>query len=499
MRLASKGIALLAAGFAVVVAIMAWNTWRLPDAIFDLGPPRPEIVARVEAVDVGRIASRIGAAVRFPTIINDNYELDREAFLALHDWLEDTYSAAHAVLERDVVNDLSLIYRWPGRSDCPAIGFVSHLDVVPVEKATLEDWTHPPFSGIVADGFIWGRGAVDTKDNLIIIMEALESLALRGFEPECDVYLLTGHDEENGGFHGAIPSSELLNARGVRFAWLLDEGGGFSANLDGSTEPLVASITLAAQGYLTVRVIARGEAGHSSEALEDTAITRLAEALLSLRDNPFEGSLKGTAQIDVAARAAGGPLALRVMSANQWAFRPLSESIVESYGAAHFLRSTMVATVIEGGDKENSIPGTASALVNIRLHPRDTVDDALAWLKSHVNPDFISVEQHGPATPARRPAQHDGIGFSELANAIGSVMGPVRIVPSFGSGSSDASNYQALTDAAFNFEAEDDLPNGSANAHGVNERKSIDFLAEAVVIHELLIEQHGLSPATNER
>ena len=479
----------------LVTAVMAWNTWRFPDAIFDLGPPSPEIVARVEAVDIEAVAARIGAAVQFPTVINDNYELDPEPFLALHDWLEATYPASHEVLEKDVVNDLSLIYRWPGRSGCPAIGFISHLDVVPVEEATVDDWTHPPFGGVVADGFIWGRGAFDTKDNLIIIMEAFESLIQAGFEPACDVYLLAGHDEENGGFQGAVPSAALLRKRGVRFAWLVDEGGGFSANLDGSTEPLVASITLAATGYLTVKVTAKGEAAHSSTALEDTAITRLAEALIALRDHPFPGRLEGVAQMDAAARAAGGSLFLRVMAANPWAFRPLTEYVVESYGAYYFLRSTMVATVIEGGEKENAIPGTASALVNIRLHPRDSVEDAIAWVESQVNSqvnsEFITVEQHGPATPPRQPAPQDGPAFKALANAIGSVMGPVRLVPAYGGGGSDASNYQDLTDAAFNFEGEDHLPGGSENDHGVNERKSIDFLAEAVVIHELLIERHA--------
>ena len=481
----------LAVAAVIIAAVMAWNTLRFPDAMFDPGPPDPEIVARVNAVDVEMVAARIGEAVQFPTVINDDYELDPEPFLALHDWLESTYPLTHAVLEKDIVNDLSLIYRWPGRSDCPAIGFISHLDVVPVEEATLDQWTHPPFAGVVVDGFVWGRGAVDTKDNLIIVMEAFEALIQRGFQPACDVYLLAGHDEENGGFQGAVPSAALLRERGVRFAWLVDEGGGFSANLDGATEPLVASITLAAQGYLTVKVTATGEAAHSSEVLEDTAITRLAEALIVLRDSPFEGRLEGVAQMDAAARAAGGSLMLRVMAANPWAFRPLTEYIVESYGAAYFLRTTMVATVLEGGDKENAIPGTASALVNIRLHPRDSVEDAIAWVKSRIPTEFITVEQHGPATPPRRPASHDGPAFHALANAIGSVMGPLRLVPAFGAGGSDASNYQDLTDAAFNFEGEDHLPGGSENAHGVNERKSIDFLAEAVVIHELLIERHA--------
>jgi carboxypeptidase PM20D1 len=163
-------------------------------------------------------------------VITDEGPADSSAFLRLHDWLQTTYPAAHETMDREVVSDLSLVYRWPGLERCPAIGFVSHLDVVPVEEDTGEDWSHPPFDGVVADGFVWGRGAIDTKDNLIYAMEAVERLASRGFQPACDVYLLFGHDEETGGGRGAAVIAGTLAERGVRFAWILDEGAGLGAD-----------------------------------------------------------------------------------------------------------------------------------------------------------------------------------------------------------------------------------------------------------------------------
>ena len=489
IRLAFKVLAFLAAGLLLVVAIMMWNVSRLPDAIVDVGPDE-DLAARLDALDRERIATRIGEAVRFPTVIYDDGGLDPAPFLALHAWLDETYPQARSVLEKETVNDLSLLYRWPGSRQCPAIGFITHLDVVPVPASTVDQWTHPPFAGIVADGFVWGRGAVDTKDSLIIVMEAIEGLAQRGFAPECDVYLLAGHDEEIGGREGAAATAALLRQRGVRFAWLLDEGDGFSANLDGSLNPPVASISISAQGYLTLKVTAVGEEGHSSDGIEDTAVTRLADALIALRDNPMPGRLDGVAEADVKARAAGAPFFEKALIANLWAFRPVVESLTEAYGAVPYLRSTMAATVIEGGEKENVLPKTASALVNVRLHPRDSIDDALAWARRQVNDEFVTIEQHGFADPPRAATDPEGPAFTAVAEAISAGVGRVRVVPAFGSGGSDVIHYSDLTDAALNFDGADYRPGKSDGIHGTDERLSVDFLAEAVLIFQLLIERH---------
>jgi carboxypeptidase PM20D1 len=187
----------------VIVCIVAIRTAMFPTGI-EGQAVQPEFAERLQAIDEQLIAHRIGQAVSFPTVIYDTGPADSSAFLRLHDWLEETYPIAHQAMEREVISDLSLLYQWPGQSECPAIGFVSHLDVVPVEEGTIEEWTYPPFEGVVADGFVWGRGAIDTKDNMIVAMEAVERLASRGFNPACDVYLLFGHDEETGGQNGPL-------------------------------------------------------------------------------------------------------------------------------------------------------------------------------------------------------------------------------------------------------------------------------------------------------
>ena len=99
---------------------------------------------------------------------------------------------------------------------------MAHIDVVPVEEGTEQDWHYPPFSGALADGFVWGRGTMDIKNQLISVLEAVEYLLAEGFTPARDFYLAFGHDEEMRGEEGAVKLSALLQSRGISFEYILD-------------------------------------------------------------------------------------------------------------------------------------------------------------------------------------------------------------------------------------------------------------------------------------
>ncbi len=160
------------------------------------------------AVDANAAAGRLAGALRFPTISHeDGTQVESQAFLDLHRFLEQTFPKVHATLKREVVADYSLLYTWPGKDPKLApILLMSHQDVVPVEPGTEKDWTHPAFSGDVADGFVWGRGALDDKAGVTAILEAIETLLDRGFQPRRTVLLAFGHDEEVGDRTAPRPS-----------------------------------------------------------------------------------------------------------------------------------------------------------------------------------------------------------------------------------------------------------------------------------------------------
>jgi carboxypeptidase PM20D1 len=475
----------------VIVCIVAVRTAMFPTGI-EGENVTPDIAERLQAIDEQLIAQRIGEAVSFQTVIYDTGPADSSAFLRLHDWLEETYPTAHHEMEREVISDLSLLYRWPGQSDCPAIGFVSHLDVVPVEEGTMEEWTYPPFEGVVTDGFVWGRGAIDTKDNMIVAMEAVERLALRGFRPDCDVYLLFGHDEETGGENGAAVMARVLESRGVRFAWLLDEGGGLGADWSGRVDPPQASVGVSHQGHATLKLIAKADGGHSASGVEKTAITQLTAALAAVADSPMPGGIEGVAREGLILMAAGGPLHYRMMAANLWLFEPVAEHILESSpGTRGQIRTTIAPTVIEGGFKVNVLPQQATALISARLHFRDAPEAVLDHVRKITEPFGVNVELMDPTFPASSPTSSDSPAFLELENVLREVHGPLRVVPVFMSGATDSRYYADIAESLFNYEWKLRGKDASRGHHNTDERLTTKYMPHAVLMHELLIERQG--------
>jgi len=473
------------------LSILVFNALTMPLGITTYPESRDDIVDRINKIDTHTVASRIAESIEFPTVSYDDGPVDPGAFIALHEWLNNTYPSAHLVLERELINDLSLVYKWKGTSDCNPIGFVTHLDVVPVESGTEDEWTYPPFKGVVSDGFVWGRGAYDTKNTIIYFLEAVENLANRGFTPRCDVYLLAGHDEEAGGQNGAKETASLLRSRNIHFSWLIDEGGSFSANLDGSTAPMVANIGVGQRGFANIKLTVRAKGGSTARGTEETAITKLSRAILTIRENPMPGRLDGVPEEDLIARARGGLFYHKLIAANTWLLRPVAETILESKGQVNYLRSTAAATIISGGDKFNLLPQQASAIIGVRLHPRDTSEDVMKWLKDIVQAEDIKFELISFSDPPLPVDPNNNKDFNFVSNSIAAVYGSIRIVPSFLTSATDGRYYRDLTDSLFNFDADMFLPdNKNSGGHGTDERITTSHLAEAVVLYEVLIETH---------
>ena len=152
--------------------------------------------------------------------------IDTAAFKGLHEFFVKAFPKVHGTLKREVVGGLSLLYTWKGADPSRApVVLMGHMDVVPVPAPNLKEWQHDPFSGDVADGFVWGRGTLDDKSTTLAVLEAAENLIASGYVPPRTIYFTFGHDEENGGRYGARTLVDTLVARGVKPALVLDEGG----------------------------------------------------------------------------------------------------------------------------------------------------------------------------------------------------------------------------------------------------------------------------------
>jgi carboxypeptidase PM20D1 len=168
-------------------------------------------------VDGDLLAAKLARAIQFQTVSHAEGEpRDPAAFTAFHAFLAEALPQVYAALDHGTVGTWSQGYAWPG-SD-PALSpllLTAHFDVVPVDPGSETRWSHPPFAGAVAEGYVWGRGAMDDKAGAVSILQAVETLLARGFRPRRTVLLFLGHDEEAGGERGAAVFAARLAGEGV--------------------------------------------------------------------------------------------------------------------------------------------------------------------------------------------------------------------------------------------------------------------------------------------
>lgn len=462
----------------------------------EVDPPPP---TRFE-MDEATVAAHLAEAIRFPTVAHEDPELfDAAAFEGLRDWLVEAYPLAHASLERELIGAGSLLYTWPG-SDPSLLPLVlmGHLDVVPVDPGTEGEWTHPPFEGVVSDGFVWGRGALDDKVSVVTILEAVEALLGEGFVPARTVHLAFGHDEEVGGLNGARVVAEALDARGMgRAALVVDEGGILSQGFMPGVEAPVALVGVAEKGFLSLELSVRSEGGHSSMPPRETAISILARAITRLEEQPFPSRLDGAARQMLDAVGPHMAFPARVGLANLWLFEPVVRAgLLASPSTAAMVRTTTAPTIIQAGIKENVLPITARATVNFRILPGETRETVTAHVREIVSDPRIEIAQATPfATDPSPVSDPEGPGFRLVAAAARQATADpsLAVSPYLVVGGTDSRYYAERADSVLRFMPVLIRPGDLSRVHGTDERVSTTDLATAVrFFHALIRGSDGL-------
>jgi carboxypeptidase PM20D1 len=483
MKRAFAAFALLLALLAAIAVVRALSVRSLQ--------PQGEAFSDAFAPDADAVATRLAGALRFQTISQgSDTPPDAEAFSGLHAYLAQTYPRAHAALGRETVAQHSLLYTWPGRTPGEAaLLLAAHLDVVPVPDAA--EWQHAPFAGEIADGQVWGRGALDDKGSLIAIFEAVESLLAEGFAPERTLYLAFGHDEEIGGRAGARVIAETLEARGVRVASVLDEGGAVADGFGRLLEGPVASIGVAEKGWADVQLRVEAPGGHSSTPPRETAIGILGAALVALERHPMPARVGGIFEGFVAHIAPEASFPRRLALANLWLLRPALPFFSRGVPILDaMIRTTTAPTIVRGGVKSNVLPREAEAVVNFRILPGDTVDDVLAHVRDVVDDERVAIELAGRDGGGQNPSAvspDDGPAFRAIARAAaaahpGAIAAPFLVV-----GGTDAKQYARVSDAIYRLVPFKVNEEALRLAHGKDERVAISNLAAGVRFYRALL------------
>jgi carboxypeptidase PM20D1 len=479
-----KILGLFAVVLVVFLGVLVFRGIRLGGSL--------EPIERVEIeVDEERIAGHLAEAIRFRTISPGPPAVrDPAPFEAFISWAASAYPEVHSSLELDRIGGLSLLFTWPGRNpDAAPILLTAHYDVVPVNPGSESDWSHPPFAGVVEDGVVWGRGALDDKGAVIALLEAVTALLEEGFEPERTIYIAFGHDEEIGGAEGAGAIVDHLLMRGVRPEWSLDEGSYILEGILPGLAAPVASINVAEKGYLTIELVARGQGGHSSMPPGETAVGTLARAITRLQDNPMPGGLDGLTGEFFEALAAEMPLLARIAVANRWLFGGLIEQQLGGLGSANaMLRTTTAPTMLVGSIKENVLPTEAIGTVNFRLHPRDRVEDVLEHVRTVVDDDRVEIRVSRAGNEASAVSSTESQGFRDIAQSAQEVHGPMIVAPGLTVGGTDSRHWSRVAIDAYRFNPMRVGSEDIAGFHGTDERMTVENLAQGTRSYIRLIE-----------
>lgn len=440
------------------------------------------------AIDRNAALTRFTRAVQFRTISYGDEKpltpVEHEPFIA---WLAQTYPRVHASLSREI-NGRSLLFIWKGTD--PALKpllLMGHYDVVPIEPGTESKWEHPPFSGAVAGGYVWGRGTMDDKITVIGLMEAAESLLAEGFTPRRTIYFAFGEDEEARGA-GAARMAKMLAARGVTFDAIIDEGGVITLDsIKGAPRP-VALVGIAEKGFASIELTAAGKGGHSSMPPPRTEVGALAAAVDAVQRNPFEAAVRGAAAQTFRWVAPEMPFGQKLVLANLWLLEPLMVAQASKSNSLNaMLRTTTAPTVFNGGVKDNVIPSHARAVINFRILPGETSRGVVEHVKDAIGDSHVGVKLSGTASEPSAVSDPDAPQFRALQQTIAQVFPNVLVAPYLVVGATDARHYVNLSPNIYRFipgvVAEADL----ARIHGTNERIAVDGYFDAIRFYRTLI------------
>jgi carboxypeptidase PM20D1 len=445
------------------------------------------------SVTAGPASEHLAQAVRFPTVSHEKWPTEESAFRGLHKFLRETYPRSFGELEVELVNEYSLLIRWPGsNSSRKPVLFTAHIDVVPVEPGTESLWTHPPFAGVIEDGFIYGRGTLDDKVGVISLLEAAEALLERGYQPERTLVFGFGHDEEIGGTQGAARISARLAELGLHFEWMVDEGSYIIADNPLLPDRPAALIGVAEKAYLTLVLTTKGPGGHSSMPPPRTPIGRLAAAVARVEDNPMPAKLVAPVDAMLERSAPFVEFPNNLIFSNLWLTSPF---VVNRMAAdpltSSYVRTTTAVTVFNAGVKDNVIPQAAEARINFRLLPGDTPEMVLEHVRRVVDDPEVSVERSREWADPPPLAAMSGGGFDVIGEAARSVYADAAIIPFMMSATTDVRHYVDRADNHYRFHGAIIDVAQTVGIHGTDEKIAVDSFERAVEVAIEMLEGAG--------
>jgi acetylornithine deacetylase/succinyl-diaminopimelate desuccinylase-like protein len=400
----------------------------------------------------------------------------------LYDYLSGHGVPCELVARED--HRANLVARMPGVSTgsteeraADSLAFVGHTDVVPCDP---RDWTHPPFEGVVDDdGWLWGRGAVDMKNEVAARAVAMAELSRSGFRPRGDLWLLAVADEEDG--FADVGMRWLLEERpDIRPTHSINEGGGERMPLSDGRE--VVAVSVGEKGTLPVQVVALGEAGHASiPTLGNNAVPLLAQLIARLGDGLPEPVANPIVSAMLAALLGRDEPDLTRAIAEAEALHPsLNGSLTALMG------STLAPTMLWGSNKRNVMPARATVEVDCRILPGTTPADVEALVRVLLGDDLPYALEWPEAIVEASSSPVGGVVPTAIAAFLAAEDDPATVLPTMCTGFTDSNFLRAAAGtAAYGFSPTraTSIEVLDAGYHNADERIHVDDLLLSTRFH----------------
>ncbi|RXG73102.1 putative carboxypeptidase PM20D1 [Armadillidium vulgare] len=400
----------------------------------------------------------------------------------------------HSLVEVEVVNEFSLLLTVHG-SDPTLKPYLltAHMDVVPVDP---DQWSLPPFLGKVVkdpetgEPAIWGRGALDNKSGVIGILSALDLLFKKNWKPLRTFYVGFGHDEEVTGKDGAGHIGKTLSERNAQIDFLLDEGTPILSGVMQGVDSPVALIAVTEKGRMEVKLTAEGVAGHSSFPPKKQAVEILSRAITNLYKYPQPSMFGSGPEADMLRYLA--PRAKwphKLLFSNLWLFGPLiSYAMSLKRETNAMIKTTTAVTILNAGYKNNVIPGTATAHINHRVHPSQSLKDVLAHDTAVIGDSEVKIELlEGTEPQPVSPYGPDSIPYNLIAGAIREAYPEAITIPGLLIANTDTVHYLHLTSNVYRFSPTFVTIETLGTLHGKNERVTVSSFISNVLFYKSLI------------
>jgi len=425
--------------------------------------------------------------LRCKTISYFDRSLEDEAeFDKLIDLLPSLYPEVYRVCSLERLPDRALLFRWAGKEhDTPAV-MMAHYDVVPVEES---NWQKPPFDGILEDGVLWGRGALDTKITFSSVLFAANTLIKQGFTPAQDMYFaFSGGEEING--DGALHIVNNFKEKGITPALVLDEGGAVVENVFPGVRVPCAMIGIAEKGMMNVTLSVESNGGHASAPKPHTPIGQLSSACCAMENKPFPFHLTPPVASLFDTLGRNSTFVYRMIFSNLWLFKGILDMICKKSGGEMnaLVRTTVAFTQASGSSAPNVIPPSASMTANLRLNPMDTVESATEYIRQTIKDDSITITVKNGTNPSPI-SKIDCDGWNKIASSVATTWQGCIVSPYLMVQCSDSRHYGAISDRVYRFSAMDLTSEERKSIHGHNERIRVDCVARATEFYIRLMRQ----------